>query len=315
MTAVPCKNHPDAAASWMCENCGEHFCEQCINIQAVGAITLTTCKGCGERCVPVSAKGKPVEIKKQEGPATSRNFYGEVPLAFAYPFRGSGIALLLVGSAFLWALGIVSKIGIAWPVAIILMGYLCACLMRILNSTANGEGELPGWPDFSDFYMDIIHPYGLFLSVTFFSSLPAVGYVIVAFVRHPGGTMEALMAMESIVTGIAASPVFWGLVVLGLLYWPMGLIAVAVYDSAEGLNPARIFPAIAKTHVAYLLACIVVGVIVALRSLSETLFGLIPFVGSFVGAFLSFYLVVVEMRILGLLYYAYEDRLAWFENL
>jgi hypothetical protein len=170
-------------------------------------------------------------------------------------------------------------------------------MFKIVNSSGNGDQEMPDWPSFADFYVDIIRPYFLVLGTVTFSVFPAVVYWLLAWKLGFG--------------------MYWiGFILLavGLFYLPMGILCVAIYDSGEGLSPAVGIPAIVKTFPAYMVALAVLIVIVVIRFLTQFILQMIPFVGPIVGNIISFYFLIVEVRILGLLYYGYEDKLHWFEG-
>ncbi|MDP7163370.1 MAG: hypothetical protein QF577_09360 [Phycisphaerae bacterium] len=97
---------------------------------------------------------------------------------------------------------------------------------------------------------------------------------------------------------------------VGLSYFPMALVAVTLFDGVAGLNPFLVVSSIVKIIPAYLVACVLLAVVFAAYILVLRAF-LLPI--SFLARnAISIYLLMVEMRILGLLYRAYEKRLGWF---
>jgi hypothetical protein len=101
--------------------------------------------------------------------------------------------------------------------------------------------------------------------------------------------------------------------VLGALYLPMAMLGVAMYDSFRGLNPLRIFVSMAQVVFPYLLTCILM-VLVVLGVSAFHLLPQIPVVSFVLSAAVFMYLVMVEMRLIGLLYYSYRFRLNWFDE-
>ncbi|GAG23945.1 unnamed protein product, partial [marine sediment metagenome] len=98
-----------------------------------------------------------------------------------------------------------------------------------------------------------------------------------------------------------------------LLYLPMGLIAVALFDSFAALNPVIVVAGIAKTFPAYLLAAAVLFLCYLLSGLLQGFVSsLVPLLGSLVATAVSLYFLMVEMRLLGLLYNTHQHRLKWF---
>lgn len=285
-----CKNHADAPAVWRCEGCGALFCDHCINRQAVGTHMLLTCPSCKDRVRPLFAP--------LPRPVRPKSFLDRLPGAFSYPFKGAGVSLLIIGSVFFWFIELSHKVSMIGIIALFGTGYLSAYLLSIIAHTANGEDHMPDWPGFADWWDDILHPYFLVLGATSLSFLPLIAYFLA--VLSSRGEPNPLTIV--------------GLIGVGLLYIPMALIGVAVYDTFSGMSPLRVLPAITKTLGPYAAACLMMGAIVVLRVAVGLAVSALPFplLTSLVAWFISFYLLIVEMRILGLLYLTNEKRIGWF---
>jgi len=80
----------------------------------------------------------------------------------------------------------------------------------------------------------------------------------------------------------------------------------------SAINPAFIIPSILKVPLDYIIACVVLITIVGFRTAAEKFLTFIPFIGSFIAGLLALYLLIVEARILGLIYYTNKERLNWF---
>ncbi len=299
MTDQACANHPAAAATWRCTSCGGVFCDTCVHSQLLGSIRLTTCRTCKGKCVPTitppDLPSTPAHQRK-----TRPGFFVSLPGAFIYPFKGSGLLLMLTGMVFYILLAIAMKIALALCAAVFAGGYLVSYMFRIINTSGEGESELPDWPGFADWWEDIIVPFFQVASINVLCFLPAIAYALV-------GPMYDLFD-PLILIGLGA---------LGLFYQPMALMSVAMHSSLAGFSPKIVFRAIFKTFFAYLVTCIVMCGIFVVSGVGGLLTALIPipFVGTIIQGTLSFYLLAVEMRILGLLYYTYEDRLGWFKDI
>ena len=139
-----------------------------------------------------------------------------------------------------------------------------------------------------------MRPYGLVLGTALFSFSPAIIYALARSM---------------------AEPIFTVLMIVGLFYLPMGLLAVAMFDSFAALNPALVMGAILRVPLQYITTCLLlVGVYILAGFLQDYLAESIPFVGAILSTFVFLYFLMVEMRILGLLYYANAKRLGWFER-
>lgn len=107
--------------------------------------------------------------------------------------------------------------------------------------------------------------------------------------------------------------VFWGAFSVGLLYAPMALIGVALFESLAAVNPLLVIPSILKTFGSYLLACVILAVAVVFGSIAPALSErFVPWVGGLVSWCLALYFLFVQMRVLGVLYHCRADRLNWF---
>ena len=97
----------------------------------------------------------------------------------------------------------------------------------------------------------------------------------------------------------------------------MAFMAVSVSDSMAAANPLLVIPSILRIPLQYLLTVLLLGSVLALRWAGEAFLESLlpmPFLAGIILGFVSLYLFTVEMRILGLLYLANQDRLGWFER-
>jgi predicted Zn finger-like uncharacterized protein len=227
----------------------------------------------------------------QEEDADTRPFLQRIPDAFAYPIQGGGIILILVGTVcfsfleFFASFSIFGIVGIAF-----IGGYLCAFMMKIVNSSADGKKDLPDWPDVSDFWDDIIVPLFQVIWTGIFCFTPAIIYGIFVHIDI----------------------VFWLLIGFGILYFPMALIAVALTNSVLSINPVLVIPSIIKVPVDYLVACIFLALLAVLENFSQLLVSIIPLLGMALKNLIALYFLIVEARILGLIYHANQEKLGWF---
>ena len=142
-----CKFHPKTPARFVCNHCDRFFCELCVNTRGQQKF----CRTCGVECLPVR-----VQIQL---PPPPKGFYARLPGAFVYPFRGSGVLVLMVAT-FLLAIvsagggmgsfGMRSRVGpgfrggmsFGWwglMARAIVLGYLFTYMQNIIHSTAIDE--------------------------------------------------------------------------------------------------------------------------------------------------------------------------------
>jgi len=223
-------------------------------------------------------------------------FFQKFPGVFIYPFKGDGTFALIAGGVFFYLLDLLARwsfLGII--VSAFVGGYYCAFMLGIIRSSVCEEDELPDWPSFTDWQEDIFRPLVHVIGTVIFCALPAGLYYFIQI--HDKEHFDN---------------VFWFLAGIGVLYFPMGLLAVAVYDSLAGLNPLIVFIAIAKTPVQYLLALLGLAVAVALSMwIAAMATEYLPIGSGLIITMTSLYFTAVEMRILGVLYNSNSEKLQW----
>ncbi len=225
------------------------------------------------------------------------NFYRLLPGTFGYPFKSKGIILLVIGAVVFLFLEFLASW--SWLIKIISTGYLFAYMQRIVAFTAQGEDEMPDFPEFGEWWSDIILPYLLFVGTWVASFAPAIA--VYFLLKH---SLEGPMLMVAIAVTV----------LFGAIYFPMALLAVAVSDSFVALSPHIVVPSMFRVFLPYVVTLLVVGVLVAVRVGGH--FGMllivdIPFLPEVVMGFVSLYLLVVMMRVLGLLFRCYRAPLGW----
>jgi hypothetical protein len=297
-----CRYHPRHPAHLFCPKCHGSYCAMCVNVRAVGGESKSFCRTCAVECMPV----QPV----QEGPAEI-SFTSRIAGAFKYPFKGDGVVLMCAGTIlFLMVDGarFISRFAFIYGlIAVILLtifgtGYLTAFLRRVITSTADGDEEMPEWPEMEDFSSDVFAPFLQLIGTVVFCFAPMIGLTIYAL----GGSNG-----DSAWLGWATTAAM----LFGCVYFPMAFTAVAMSDSVLAVNPMVVIPSILKVLRQYVLTVVVLAVILLARWLLHRLLEKIlpiPLLPTIITSLLGLYLLVVEMRILGLLYRSNKDRLGWY---
>ncbi len=236
--------------------------------------------------------------------------------AFLYPLAKDGVLLLVSGTLFLSlieagsffarfvaakAMGLGSIIGLAFLVLLtgFATGYLTSYLRRVVTSTAIGDPGAPDWPDFSDLATDIFSPL-----------IQLVVIILVCLV-------PAIMVGMFVGTDRTGQAVLWIACVLGGIYFPMAFLAVAMFDSLAALNPLLVVPSIFKIPGSYLVTVVVLGAVLAAKWCGDYFLPKlipVPIVPSVISILVGLYFLMVEARVLGLLYLVNKDRLAWFRR-
>ena len=286
-----CRNHSTTAASWKCESCGACFCDECVVVKRTKFSRFEICPACEGRCV----------LFAQEEPRAKRSFLSLLPGVLSYPLRKDGWLLLVFGTVFFLILKVASMTPVYGLVpAVFGGGYLCAYMIKIIRSSAKGDEKLPDWPHLGDLWGDIVIPFFGVVFTLLCAFIPAAVYYF-GLRTSSGGALSDL--------------VFLALGCCGLAYIPMALVALTKFGLGAALNPIFVVISILKVFWQYLVACVVLTGLVGLRVVSAAYlarYGLL--VAATVDGLVSFYFLIVEMRILGLIYYANEDRLGWFKG-
>jgi hypothetical protein len=299
-----CRYHPRNAARWFCPKCHRSFCELCVNVRASGGDSKNFCRTCAVECTPVQPREEePVEL----------SFTSQIVGAFKYPFKGDGVVLMCAGTMLLLVVDgarWISRFAFIYGlIAVILLtifgtGYLTAFLRRVITSTAEGDEEMPEWPEIQEFSSDVFAPFMQLIGTVVFCFAPMIGLTIYALVGSTG---------DSAWLGWATTAAM----LFGCVYFPMAFTSVAMSDSILAVNPLVVIPSIMKVAGQYVLTVVVLALILLARWLLYRLLEKIlpiPLLPTIITSLIGLYLLVVEMRILGLLYRSNKDRLGWYRS-
>jgi len=104
--------------------------------------------------------------------------------------------------------------------------------------------------------------------------------------------------------------IFWLLLACAVLFFPMGLLAVVMFDSISGLNPILLIGSIFSTFFQY---CGLVLLFYGLGVLSVKIMSILrqSWVLAYISSILFIYLLMVTAHLLGRFYWRYQERLNW----
>jgi hypothetical protein len=291
--AKVCKFHPRSAARWFCSKCKRSFCDLCVNAHG----NTKTCRTCAVECAPLE-----VEIT---APA-EKGFLTSLPGAFIYPFRGSGLLILIFSTLLFAALGarmaglfsIIIKIGA--------LGYLFSYMQNIIHATAAEEAQMPELPGMDDLFSGFLR---------------LAGTVVMSFGLALGLLIAKLSGVDLPVSAILIS------MLLGCLYFPMAFLVVAMKDNVMACNPLVVVPAILRVPAQYLVTVVLFAAIFGVKQIGDLVSGaagsvaftttdmkvmFIAFGIRMIWSFASVYLLTVNTRIMGLLYLTQKEKLGWY---
>jgi len=286
-----------------CPHCGAQ-----LHVGEQFAGRLVKCPKCSQTSkapAPLADRPKDESVLMAEDLSSSQKaetFAVQLARAFVYPFKGSGIFLLIAGTATLFLLMMLARVFCFVSFLILMfLGYLWSYYISIIASSAAGEKELPDWPDLSSFWDDILRPILLVMADGIVSLAPLIIYAVI------------ITRWQFYSDSEPTPPLVHVFVVWALLYFPMGLLAIALFDSVAALNPVLIIRTIAKIPFRYLLACVFFFLVYYVNISVKGYLAQIPIVGIVVKTFFSLYMMMVAMRILGLIYHTNAQKIGWFE--
>ncbi len=230
-----------------------------------------------------------------DGPRSYASFVLD---AFSYPFRGDGAIILISGTLFFAVLGGLGRLPVAGLVgrilSVMLWGYLLLMLQSVVHGTAQGEQTLPSWPKFEG-RGELIEKWLQWLVTIAFCFGPA--FLVATFgAKEDGPDWRVVSALA----------------LVGAVYFPMAMLAVAMFDTLAALNPLVVVRAIVAAPLHYLLTLIVFAGLAALKVVTGRLEAAIPYVGGVIDQFDALWSAVFLARILGGLYYVNRNKFNWF---
>lgn len=177
---------------------------------------------------------------------------------------------------------------------IFLYGYMFYYFAECIRDSSTGGLRAPDTPanipskgDMIEQFVSLLACYALFLGPVIF---------------YRGYTHFTETQMNSVI--------FWCLYAYGIFFLPMGLLAVVMFNSVNGLNPILLICSIASTFFQY---CGLIIIICLLGFLLIAIGWILPqsrIIGYALSA-VSIYLAMVLAHILGRFYRRYQERLNW----
>lgn len=214
--------------------------------------------------------------------------------SFRYPFRENGRMILIWGTILSGIPALTAWIPMIGPIVSLLIGaYLCAVFFEVMVTTATGSDDCSGFPDLSDILEDLIMPFIKIVAALLVSFLP---YLILLFSLSDSALFQ---------------PLSYLLIVFGIAYFPMAILAVGILHTFTALSPHIVVPAIKDAGGFY---WVIVGILIlvfVLESVVEAIFGDFFFLGVVTSAFIGMLALMINGRLIGLLYRNREEELGW----
>lgn len=295
-----CARHPAATAGWVCSGCGARLCPDCAATKAAGPTSsYVVCASCGDAATRLVAPR-----------STLRPFVDRLLEAPGFVLSGAAVVAMVALAAFRTLLSYrgFAPMQAQAVVAGASVGAFWAYVFYIVRHTATGRPGL-GVPDFRDVKEDLFAPAAKGAAATALVWAPALLYLLVA----NDWDFSALSSAEAL-----NDPLIWLLLLVGVLYCPMALVAAATDIELLGiLNPLQIVRYIVKAGRDYALT---VGALVLVALPGALIDGLlvpalrglpIPFISRWLAETASLVVPFLMARILGTLLHVHGDALDW----
>lgn len=188
---------------------------------------------------------------------------------------------------------------------IVFYGYLYYYLANCVIAAAKDERLAPDLSsDETPGFLDLLRRVLLIIGSTLICFGPVIFYVFYFYIRP-----IFWFGREGATPNLQSDPIYWVLFGEGVLFFPMFLLAVAMFDSVTALNPVLIITSIISTLVPYCaLALLFFGIGILMNYLGRFRLNWILFVLAW-GA--DIYLMFIAAYILGRFFRRYESRLNW----
>lgn len=202
--------------------------------------------------------------------------------------------MIVIGAAFSAILQIGGSAPLVGIIAgLFAAGYFGSFYLSIISTTILDRDHTPDWPSFSNFLDDIISPFFRLLWLGLLSFLPLI--LILIFGE---GEIWALALI-----------LFTAL--YGCFYFPMSVLAMLSYGGILAALPPIVVPAILRCMPGYILTVVVLIATFIICGVVEELCGHIPYVGWLFGTAVGLYSLMVQARLIGLLYRNKRDEIGW----
>jgi hypothetical protein len=227
----------------------------------------------------------------------------------------AGVAVLALGPALLKLLiprNQMAGAALCLGIDFLVLAYYAVFLRSILHASMDGREELPLWPemshptDLAEEFFSIVAPFIvsffplilLRASIVGIGALQSLGFIVQSALPVP-------LSEASPWTGALSALLLIG----GWLYLPMAILVWVFYGGSSILNPIAVARSAWRTGPSYLLLVLLVAAMVmAAWGVSVIPGNFITTLGTWL---LTFYALVVAMRLLGTHYLIHREDLGW----
>lgn len=287
-----CDRHRDRFAEWICAHCSKGWCDECgLVTRAVSKnIQLVQCPACRDRCVASPRRARRLQ-RDQKASQDRLSIPWAIGEALERPVAGGYEIFVWLGIGFLYAVASFSAMYAA-TYSFILRLLPVPFLLRIVRHAARGEKGFPEPGDVTDWMWDLIVPALAFVAGCWLVAAPAGLYAVL----RPGSIAD-----------VAADPIFWLLLAVGLFYLPAVIVTAAMTDSVgAALNPAFAVRLLSRVRGDYFVLLVGAFVISAGSGLVAQL---VPAPISYLWPWIDMYAVLATMSLYGNVLYRRRGEL------
>ncbi|MCG3136900.1 MAG: hypothetical protein HJJLKODD_00738 [Phycisphaerae bacterium] len=228
------------------------------------------------------------------------------------------IAVILAFSVFLRFAACLGMIGL-----IFITGCYAAYLFQVVESSANGEPELPALEISDGLWEGVLLPALRMIGSWLVVLAPALVYLILVPQAGTGGGPFGLLKNLTGPLGISDyDPVLLVLGFGGMFFWPMAILCIAIGGFASLARIDLIIRTIIRTLPGYILVVVLVfGSVLAAEGINAATSHALSkgeklemddtIVLQMVGQVVGLYINLVAMRAIGLYYFHLKHRFAW----
>lgn len=268
------------------------------------------------------------------GAAPAKSYPADVLWTFLFPSSPGNLITFLV----LWGAMVIAPLVscvplIGWFLWLLVIGWYSGYRFELLTSAAAGESDLPNLPT-PAYLIDLVEPLLKWVGSWIVVFAPALLYL---FVTWQQGTVTGLGLLRMIMGGIegmlqgsarTVTP-FEMLIYLGILFWPIVVLCIALGGFAALYRLDLIVWTIIRTFPVYLMTLVLMfGAVSIQQAILHTAGGGLasqaqqgpPSIGGMMGGALVVYILatglkiyfnIVLMRLIGLYYHHFKKRFAW----
>lgn len=299
-----CATHPTRPATHRCDGCGKLLCEAaCVK----PSHRLLLCALCGELAVPLGAPAgarvtaSSTELRRSRARTAP---YG-LGAAFLYPFRGKGAGVFWVYFVLVSIFTVIpyyvpfSGCFLFIPSAIV--GLLVPRLLfTVVRTTAEGENELPDWPDF-DFWERLLDAL-MMAAIVLVAAVPGIALFVASDCN--------VLSLLGEAAGRSCWPPLVAAFVLGVALWIPTLGATSVFDSFWLLPRLDLHVrALLANPAEALIMTVVLAVLLVASYFLRFAVLVVPAVGAVLSVFIGIYATFTGAHLVGVYFRRHFDRL------